>query len=385
MNLNRFELAGILASIALVLLAGVFALSQTAFADDTPVDPCGDIFSQLPGMGCDDEGGGNQTPVDPCEITPCNDEGPSLGEQITCEVYEELVAQGEPIPQGFDASGCDGESGGGDDEPACSDGVDNDNDGAIDSEDPGCSGADDDDETNTGGGGGGNNPACKDGQDNDNDGKTDMDDPGCTDENDTDENDGSSGGGGGGGSGGGGGGGGSVAGTASTTCDTYLTAFIKFGQKNDEEQVKRLQHVLKTYEGAEIEENGVYDAGTLSAVHAFQTKYWDTILAPWNIKQSTGFVYLTTRKKVNEIYCKNEVMFPLSEEENAVIEAAKKPGAVAGEAVKPETKPAEKPATKAETKNTEKKAEEQAEEGATKRSGWGAVGDFFKRLFNRGR
>jgi hypothetical protein len=384
MKLNRFELAGILASFALVILAGTFALTHVAYADD--VDPC-----SLPGMGmlgCDDNEGDMEVPVDPCEITPCDDDEPSLGEQITCEVYEELMAQGEPIPQGFDASGCDDGNGGGNgggDDAACEDGTDNDNDGLVDSADPGCSGSDDDDETNSGGGGSGATPACKDGQDNDSDGKTDMDDPGCTDENDTDENDGSSGGGGGG-SGGGGGGGGSVAGTASTTCDTYLTAFIKFGQKNDEEQVKRLQHVLKAYEGASVEENGIYDQETLSAVHAFQTKYWDTILAPWNIKQSTGFVYLTTRKKVNEIYCKNEVMFPLTEEENALIEATKKPvvTAAAAAAAKPAAKPAQKPAAKPETKTEKKDAEEKAEEGTT-RSGWGAVGDFFRRLFNRGR
>lgn len=383
MKLNRFELAGILASVALVIMAGVFAVTQTAYAD---VDPC-----SLPGMGmlgCDDNEGDTGVPVDPCDITPCNDDEPSLGEEITCEVYEELMAQGEPIPQGFDASGCedDDDNGGGGHTPACADGIDNDNDGSVDMTDPGCADSNDDDESNGGGGGSSGPAACNDLSDNDGDGLTDMADPGCTDVNDTDETDPATGGSGSsGGSSGGSGNGGSVSGAATTTCDTYLTKFIKFGQQNDEEQVKRLQYVLKTYEGAAVEENGTYDQETLSAVHAFQTKYWDTILAPWDIKQSTGYVYLTTRKKVNEIYCKNELLFPLSEEENALIEATKKPGAVAGHAVKPVTKPAEKPAGKTETKNTEKKVQEPADEGATKRSGWGAVGDFFKRLFNRGR
>jgi hypothetical protein len=71
--------------------------------------------------------------------------------------------------------------------PQCSDTTDNDGDGVIDAEDPGChsdGNADnpdsyepnDDDETNAAGGGG---PACSDGVDNDGDGVIDADDPGC--------------------------------------------------------------------------------------------------------------------------------------------------------------------------------------------------------------
>lgn len=346
MNLNKFELAGIIASLVLVFMAGVFAFSNFAYADDVPVNPCTDIFSQIPGMGCDNEE--NQTPVDACDITPCDNEGPGLGEQITCEVFKELVKQGKPLPP-FDASGCDDDGGNG--------------------------------------GGGGNTPAaCADGADNDNDGKVDMADPGCTDANDTDETDPTNGGGGGGGgsggsgSGGGGGGGGSVLGTTTPiACDMYLTEFIKFGGNNNPEQVKRLQHVLKNYEGASVEESGEYDQATLSAVHAFQTKYWDTILAPWNIKESTGFVYLTTRKKANEIYCKNEVAFPLTNEENTLIEASKRVQ-VAGVAKAVSSEP--KPAVEVEKKD-EKTETTTTTEGATKRSGWGAVGDFFRRIFDR--
>ena len=352
MKLTKLELAGVIASLALVFMAGVFAFSHFVYADDTPVDPCTDIFSQIPGMGCDDEGDNeNQTPVDACEITPCGDDEPTLAEQITCEVFRQLVAAGEPIPQGFDSSGCEDDGGNS--------------------------------------GGGGNNPAaCDDDTDNDGDGRVDMQDPGCADAGDTDETDpatgggGGNGGGGSGGGGGGGGGGGSVLGTTTPiACDKYLTEFIKFGGNNNEEQVKRLQHVLKEYEGASIEESGMYDQATLTAVHAFQTKYWDTILAPWNIKSSTGFVYLTTRKKVNEIYCKNEVAFPLSQDENTIIESSKSVhvvGAGAATAVSAAAKPAVTTETKTETTNTTT-----ATEGATKRSGWGAIGNFFRRIFDR--
>jgi hypothetical protein len=304
-------------------------------------------------LGCGNNQGDMAVPVDPCDITPCESDE-SLGEQITCAVYEDLMTQGEPIPQGFDASQCAGDGGGG---------------------------------------GGGETPACADGIDNDSDGTSDMSDPGCSDANDNDETDPSSEGGSGGssdsgsgGGGSGGSGGGSVAGSATSTeaCDRYLTEFIKFGGKNNPEQVARLQHVLKDYEGADVEESGEYDQKTLSAVHAFQTKYWETILAPWNIKASTGFVYLTTRKKVNEIYCKNEVLFPLSDEENAVIEAAKKPyTATVTASAKPVT-PEAKPAMEAEREEAEV-PQPTSSQGATKRSGWGAVGDFLRRLFNRGR
>lgn len=65
--------------------------------------------------------------------------------------------------------------------PACSDGADNDGDGLIDfPADPGCTSADDDDETDP--------PQCADGKDNDGDGLIDFPaDPGCTAADDNDE------------------------------------------------------------------------------------------------------------------------------------------------------------------------------------------------------
>lgn len=77
--------------------------------------------------------------------------------------------------QAFDTSGCDAP-------PPCSDGIDNDGDGAIDfPNDQGCSSADDTNESN---------PGCIDGIDNDGDGLIDHPaDPGCTDPNDSDETD----------------------------------------------------------------------------------------------------------------------------------------------------------------------------------------------------
>ncbi len=64
----------------------------------------------------------------------------------------------------------------------CNDGIDNDGDGLVDMDDPGCTDVNDNDEYNA-------PPAtqCNDGVDNDGDGLVDMDDPGCTDASDNDE------------------------------------------------------------------------------------------------------------------------------------------------------------------------------------------------------
>ncbi len=110
--------------------------------------------------------------------------------------------------------------------------------------------------------------------------------------------------------------------TMPNSCTQYLTAFIKFGQKNDASQVTRLQTFLNTYEGDHLTVNGIYDAATLAATEAFQQKYGTDVLGPWGIKSPTGFVYLTTRKEVNEIYCHFTQNFPLSASEQAIINAA---------------------------------------------------------------
>ncbi|HII71147.1 TPA: PKD domain-containing protein [Candidatus Woesearchaeota archaeon] len=66
--------------------------------------------------------------------------------------------------------------------PQCADGVDNDGDGLVDLNDPGCSGLSDDDEHNL-------LPQCSDGIDNDNDELVDMQDPGCSSPQDNSEDD----------------------------------------------------------------------------------------------------------------------------------------------------------------------------------------------------
>lgn len=211
------------------------------------------------------------------------------------------------------------QGGGGNNNPACSDGQDNDQDGKVDfPADPGCSDANDTDETD-GQGGGGGSPQCSDGVDNDADGAIDLNDSGCTDAQDNDEADESSGGGSSGGSSHRHSGGsrsnnsnqGEVLG-AETECPMYLTGYIKYGGNNDAGEVAKLQVFLNTYEGNTLPVTGTYGPATLAAVNAFQNKYASDILTPWGAKGATGYVYYTTQKQINTIYCKFQKDFPLS-------------------------------------------------------------------------
>jgi len=81
---------------------------------------------------------------------------------------------------------------------------------------------------------------------------------------------------------------------------------------NNPIEVMKLQGFLANFEGhTTLSLTGVFDQGTLTAVNAFQTKYAEDILEPWGHTAPTGYVYILTLKKINEIYCQR--IFPLSE------------------------------------------------------------------------
>lgn len=170
--------------------------------------------------------------------------------------------------------------------------------------------------TAEGQGGGGGSPECSDGIDNDQDGEIDFPaDSGCSDANDDSEASGSTSGGsshhhssGGSSSNNGGG---EVLG-AETECPMYLTGYIKYGATNDSGEVAKLQTFLNAYEGNTLAVTGTYNQATLAAVNAFQRKYAADVLEPWGLKGTTGYVYYTTQKEVNTIYCKFQKDFPLS-------------------------------------------------------------------------
>ncbi len=68
-------------------------------------------------------------------------------------------------------------------------------------------------------------------------------------------------------------------------------------------EVTKLQTFLKNTEKLNVNITGTYDAQTVEAVKAFQTKYASVVLAPWGITTPTGNVYMTTLKKINSLAC----------------------------------------------------------------------------------
>jgi len=96
-----------------------------------------------------------------------------------------------------------------------------------------------------------------------------------------------------------------------TVCNPLLTTYIRYGEENDSAEVSKLQAFLSLNEHFDnIALTGTYDEPTYRAVHAFQRRYAADILDPWGVAQTTGYVYYTTQKRINELWCNR--MFPLS-------------------------------------------------------------------------
>ncbi|MBX4189024.1 hypothetical protein KW785_00315 [Candidatus Parcubacteria bacterium] len=91
---------------------------------------------------------------------------------------------------------------------------------------------------------------------------------------------------------------------------------------NDPDQVYLLQSFLKYIEGYDtVSLTGVFDQATFDAVSAFQVKFQSDILTPWGLTQPTGYVYILTLKKINEIYC--QTIYPLNDAQQQEIVAYK--------------------------------------------------------------
>jgi hypothetical protein len=114
-----------------------------------------------------------------------------------------------------------------------------------------------------------------------------------------------SGGGGGGGTGGGYAGGGYTTGSTGTTgtgangqpltCAPHFIKYMRINKVNSTSEVKKLQSFLNKYEGGNIPVVGRFGSRTDSAVKAFQKKY--------AVSPVSGYVYVKTLAKLNEIYC----------------------------------------------------------------------------------
>jgi hypothetical protein len=111
--------------------------------------------------------------------------------------------------------------------------------------------------------------------------------------------------------------------TTAVTCN-YLLEYIKFGAQNNPTEVRKLQiflHDLMGYTNVPV--TGFYDQVTYDAVKEFQKGFRNDILKPWGYdgNTGTGYVYILTKKKVNEIYC--EKAFPLNVQQEGEIAAYK--------------------------------------------------------------
>lgn len=109
--------------------------------------------------------------------------------------------------------------------------------------------------------------------------------------------------------------------TSTAPC-VYLTGYLGPGRDNNPDQVRKLQTFLRDEEGfGSLSDSGVYDQLTQYAVSVFQLRYADSILKPWGASLPSGIVYITTRNKINGLYCKRAI--PLTPTELAAIGAFK--------------------------------------------------------------
>jgi hypothetical protein len=107
--------------------------------------------------------------------------------------------------------------------------------------------------------------------------------------------------------------GGVVLGISTTEC-FYLRDYLKRDFNNDSLEVLKLQAFLKNFEGHNnLSFTGVFDQATYDAVSIFQMKYFKDVLEPWGYTNPTGYVYILTKKKINEIYCQRP--FPLNQDQ----------------------------------------------------------------------
>lgn len=98
-------------------------------------------------------------------------------------------------------------------------------------------------------------------------------------------------------------------------CALYLLEYIKYGAKNNPQEVKKLQTFLNEHMSAGLSVTGIYDAQTREWVNKFQLKYKEQVLKPWveagcyeseNIP--TGYVYITTKRWINILKCPSLVI-----------------------------------------------------------------------------
>lgn len=101
----------------------------------------------------------------------------------------------------------------------------------------------------------------------------------------------------------------------SSSCGRYLLEYMKKGSVTNPWEVKKLQLFLNA-QGIDTPITGVFDALTDASVRAYQTRESNDILKPWvtagfmEQAEATGYVYKTTRWKINNTVCSQSEQYP---------------------------------------------------------------------------
>lgn len=102
---------------------------------------------------------------------------------------------------------------------------------------------------------------------------------------------------------------------AAPQCGRLLYTFMQQGEDAPEQQIQLLQIFLNG-QGYLVPVTGEFDAATDQAVRDFQAAHQADVLDPWyeaglmDHQNPTGYVYRTTRWKINNIVCPDSEAFP---------------------------------------------------------------------------
>jgi len=97
--------------------------------------------------------------------------------------------------------------------------------------------------------------------------------------------------------------------TVAPACGRYLFDYMRAGTVTYAKEVIKLQTFLSG-QGFFTPTTGIFDGATEANVRLFQGKHMSEILSPWDINEPTGYVYKTTRWKINNIICPGSEVFP---------------------------------------------------------------------------
>lgn len=88
-------------------------------------------------------------------------------------------------------------------------------------------------------------------------------------------------------------------------CGEYLKKYIRFGRANDPVEVLKLQLYLNRRENLpDVPVSGIYDRVTMDAASQFQVRNKKEVLEEaWGISDPTGYVFISTKAKINKLYC----------------------------------------------------------------------------------